>query len=88
MMIKDLIDKLKNDGLMMLCGMTVLAYFGFAMYICAYVEAANPDAMNIILGQISTLAGLVVGFYFGSSKGSAEKTKIMADKMDGESSGT
>lgn len=78
---KDLIAKLKNDGLMVVCGVVVLLYLGFTLYIAAYVKAANADVMNIMVGQVSSLAALVVGYYFGSSKGSADKSKVIADSQ-------
>lgn len=78
-MIREFLEKLKSDGLMIACGMTMLILFIFVTYVAAFVKVANPDVMYILVGQITTLAGGIVGFYFGSSKSSADKTKIMAD---------
>ena len=47
-----------------------------------YVEVKNKEIVNMLFGGIYTLAGGIVGYYYGSSKGSADKTKIMADKSN------
>ncbi len=79
-MFKNLISSLTRDGLMIACGVSVLVAFMFVVYSSVYVKVANPDVVNILIGQVSTLAGGIVGYYFGSSKSSAEKTKLMAGK--------
>jgi hypothetical protein len=43
------------------------------------VPAANSQMVNIFIGAISGMALTAVSFYFGSSKGSADKTQILAD---------
>lgn len=40
----------------------------------------NNPLLNILFGSLSTDAGMVVGYFFGSSKGSADKTNLMALK--------
>lgn len=79
-MIQKLIATISKDGLMIACGITLLILFLFITYVAAFVKVANPDVMYILVGQITTLSGGLVTYYFGSSKSSAEKTKIMADK--------
>jgi len=43
----------------------------------ARTVSANP-LISLLVGSLSTDAGMVVGYFFGSSKGSAEKTELMA----------
>ena len=43
------------------------------------VPAENKDMVNIFLGVEGTFSSGVVGYYFGSSKSSAEKTNIIAN---------
>lgn len=79
--IQNLIAKMTRDGIMIACGVAVLAAFLFLTYAAVYVRIVNPDVVNILTGQTMTLAGGIVGYYYGSSKSSAEKTRIMADKQ-------
>lgn len=79
-MIQRLMSTITKDGLMLACGITLLVLFVFITYVAAFVKVENPDVMYILVGQITTLSGGLVTYYFGSSKGSADKTKIMADK--------
>lgn len=81
-MIRAWISAIIKDGLMLACGVVVLLLLCFITYASVYVKAQNPDAMNIMLGQITTLAAGIVGYYFGTSKSSAEKTRIIADKAN------
>lgn len=47
------------------------------------VLTADP-LITLLLGSLSTDAGMVVGYFFGSSRGSAEKTKLLATKTGGQ----
>jgi cytochrome c biogenesis protein CcdA len=46
------------------------------------VPNENRDIINVALGMILGLSGTVVGYYFGSSKSSSDKTKILKDDTD------
>lgn len=81
-MIKNIISSITKDGLMIACGVMVLLLLAFQCYTAVYVKVQNPDVANILTGQITTLAAGIVGYYFGTSKGSADKTRIMADQAD------
>ncbi len=39
----------------------------------------NNPLLNILFGALSTDAGMVVGYFFGSSKSSADKTEMLAN---------
>mgnify|MGYP001184906596 CR=1 FL=1 len=39
----------------------------------------NPQGVNLIIGTLLTTFGTVVGYFYGSSKGSADKTDIIAN---------
>lgn len=57
--------------------------FGFfaTLYalINARVEAGGMrDALLIMVGSLGTMASSIVGYYFGSSSGSARKDELMA----------
>ncbi|NNM95174.1 MAG: DNA-binding protein [Bacteroidia bacterium] len=56
-------------------------FFGLLAYMVKFdVPAANKDILNIMLGSLGTAWVSIVGFYFGSSKGSDDKNKII-DKL-------
>jgi len=50
-----------------------------ALLISKEVPTANHDAMMILIGAITTYAGTVISYFFGSSKGSNEKTTLLAN---------
>ncbi len=52
------------------------AVMGFLMF--ATVPVGSRDLLNILLGMLGTSVVSVVSYYFGSSQGSAEKTKLLA----------
>lgn len=79
-MIKNLLENIKRDGLQIAVGFSVLASFSFVCYSVIYVKAANPDMANTLIGGIYTLMTMLVGYYFGTSKSSVDKTKLLAGK--------
>lgn len=44
------------------------------------VPEGNHDLIVFMLGQLSGFAGGVLSFHFGTTKGSAEKTRLLADR--------
>lgn len=61
-------------------GVIVLGFFfllGGLLYIP--VPAANEKSFDIMLGILSAGVGAVIGYFYGSSKGSAEKNDIIAN---------
>ena len=40
------------------------------------IKPENRDAIMIVVGNVMTWAGLVVGYFYGSSKGSADKSDM------------
>lgn len=50
-----------------------------ALYIFP-VPAANHDIIMFLMGQLAGFMGAVIGFNYGTTKGSAEKTRLLADR--------
>lgn len=60
-------------GTFVLIGMLV-------MLIIKHPETPLKDVLVMSIGSLLAAFGLVVGYFYGSSKGSADKTEILKDK--------
>lgn len=72
----------KNAWIRVIFGMVICTMFVFAAAALLYlpIPEANSSAVNILVGSLSTLIGMVFTFYFGSSNGSAMKSETI-DKV-------
>lgn len=63
-----------------LCILATYAYMGYVLVI------GGTDIQNsmLVYGSVSALAGAVVQYWFGSSKGSADKDKAISNLAKGE----
>lgn len=52
------------------------------------LPSENRDIINIAIGALLTMAGTVVSYFFGSSKGSTDKTSLLAKANSAESQTT
>lgn len=55
--------------------------FFFALLFKGAVEGISRDIVLFILGALSSNMTQVISFYFGSSKGSEEKTKALRESI-------
>ena len=63
-----------------LAAVVILATAGFLLLLVYHpVPAENKDAVMLALGALFSAFGTVIGYFFGSSKGSADKTDVLAD---------
>lgn len=46
------------------------------------IPTGNENTLVQLVGTMSTLAGLVIGYYFGSSEGSVRKTEILGQRTE------
>jgi hypothetical protein len=44
------------------------------------IPSANNNVLNLVVGALIGSFTTIVGYFYGSSKGSAEKTQIIADQ--------
>ena len=60
-------------------GVVVLTFllFGFVLFDTGAIDPARKDMAIYILGALSSICGMVVSYYFGSSSGSVQKTEAM-----------
>ena len=71
--------KAKNVELYILASIIIVATAGFLIMLgLREMPAGNKDAIMMALGALLAAFGTVVGYFFGSSKGSAEKTDALA----------
>lgn len=72
----------KNAWIRVIFGIVICTMFIFAAAALLYlpIPEANSSAVNILIGSLSTLIGMVFTFYFGSSNGSAMKSETI-DKV-------
>lgn len=66
-------------GGLIVVGFFVLLY----LLIMAEVPERNKDLLNLVVGALIGSFATVVGYFYGSSAGSATKTEIMAGKNGG-----
>jgi heme O synthase-like polyprenyltransferase len=76
-MIEAVISAVKKDGLMIAVCVAALCSFLFLLYASVYVQVKNPDVVNIMTGYSAGFMGAIVGYFFGTSKSSAEKSKTI-----------
>jgi len=62
---------LSRDMQRFVVALIILALFGGAIVVLTFivVPEVNRDAIIQLVGGVNTLAGLVIGFYFGKSAG-------------------
>lgn len=62
--------------------LTLIVALGFFAVLGALIWRGLPaeggDALLVLLGALGGAFGTVVGYHFGSSSGSAEKTRLLA----------
>jgi hypothetical protein len=77
------LDKLSHiDWMQIFTGISVIAAFWFMLYTVVFITLPEPNRELFIhlLGIIEgAYVGGVVGYYYGTSKGSADKTKLLAE---------
>ena len=62
-------------------GIVGLTFSLFAVILFLEVTPANKDILIFLLGNLTTLVGLVCSYYFGSSVGSKDKTEEIKGLM-------
>ena len=76
-------DSLKKLGFMQsVIAIIIMAGFFGCIYLVMKHEVMQSmrDALLILIGSLGAAFGAVVNYYFGSSKGSADKDKLLAEK--------
>jgi heme O synthase-like polyprenyltransferase len=63
-----------------LAGIIVFGFF-VLLYILLFkaITPANENILNIVIGALIGSFTTIIGYFFGSSSGSAEKTKLLTE---------
>lgn len=67
----------KMDWMMKVVGLVVLSLLCFTVVSIFFFELKNENMAHLVLGEILGLSTGLVAYYFGSSKGSSDKTKML-----------
>jgi len=62
-----------------LAALIVIAFFVVLALMIEKGTAANP-VLNVMVGTLGTITVMVASYFFGSSKGSADKNDIIKNK--------
>lgn len=70
--------KIKDLFMYVLGGIIVLGFFSLlAVLIYNGIPKQNADLLNIAIGALLAAFATVVGYFYGSSKGSSEKNELL-----------
>jgi hypothetical protein len=77
---------LQMDLMKTLVGLTVLFVFSIMVLKLIHEEipANNREIIVHIIGMVEGALSILVSFYFGSSKGSQNKDKMLAESLPGD----
>ena len=70
--------KFKDLAMYILAGLVVIGFFT-TLYMLLYTEIPqeNKGSFDLIVGALLGAFSMVVSYFFGSSKGSAEKNELL-----------
>jgi hypothetical protein len=73
--------KINTTALMILAVTVVIGFFALLyFFVFIGIPVENKELLNITVGALIGSFTTVVGYFFGSSAGSANKTDILAEK--------
>ena len=71
-------DKLKEISQYVLAGMVAVGFFVLIILLVKVeIPEANSDVLNLVVGALIGSFTTIVSYFFGSSKGSSDKTKML-----------
>lgn len=68
-----------KEGYMYILGAIIVIGFFLLLYLLVYqqIPVDNKDILNIVVGALIGSFTTVVGYFYGSSKSSADKTEML-----------
>ena len=77
-----LMDKTKDIFQYALGGLITIGFFALLCGLLVRgVPDTNKDLLNLSVGALISSFSMIVGYFYGSSKGSAEKTEVMNKQL-------
>jgi hypothetical protein len=70
----------KEVYMYVLGAIVVIGFIALAVFLV--VSGKYPDAVNLMVGAVISSFTLVLGYFYGSSKGSADKTEAINQKLN------
>jgi dolichol kinase len=71
----------KESYMYILGSLIVIGFFGLLYLLIRFsIPTENINMLNIVVGALIGSFTTVVGYFFGSSKGSSEKTQLLNEK--------
>lgn len=73
-----------KDAFQYILGAVIVTGFFILLYLLIKQEvpASNTDVLNLVIGALIGSFSTIVGYFYGSSKGSSEKTDLLHKKTD------
>jgi len=73
-----------SKGINAILGITIVVFTFILFYALLFknVQGTSKDIILFVLGCVSTILSQVVSYYFGSSKGSADKNQMLSDSIN------
>ena len=72
-----MLNKIVTPILAMGVVVLTLILFGAVLFQSGAIDATRKDLAIYVLGALSSICGMVISYYFGSSSGSVQKTDYM-----------
>lgn len=72
--------KTKDIAMYLLAALIVIGFFTTLIFLL--LTGKYESTMQLIVGSLIAAFGTVVGYYFGSSKGSADKNALLKSNPD------
>ena len=70
--------KTKELFMYILGGLIVIGFFTTLFYLI--YQGTFESTINLAIGTLLTAFGTIVGYFYGSSKGSSDKNKLLEEK--------
>lgn len=76
-------EKTKEIYMYLLGALVVLSMFSIIAFLVFYeIPSPNKELLYMLLGVLAAKFSDVIGYFYGSSKGSADKTNLMKSPLD------
>ncbi len=75
--------KIKNRALYIIAAVFILGFF-LIISIGIFTDKIGGSTLKEMIGSLSVIVSLIASYFFGSSKGSSDKTDILDKRLNNE----